>query len=365
MTVSRERVKTFALVCVLCISSFFYDYSRGDEDPVWVMLLQSQESLKQRNYQQAEAQVQQAMTLYEASPNKVELTKLGILSQQFNIRYVQGLVRDAEPYAKEALVLAKRLSQGQPVIYLQYLDICSNLGFALMNQEKLSESEAVLRECLPAESEGEPSEAEVQVSSGLAEVLRIQKKYSEAESLIRKVLDKLNRAGVSSSVSSAKMLAYLGPIIQRQSRGGNRLVEAEAVLRQALAIYQKLVSTEEFRYLYVEQSLAHVLLEKRQLEEAETLIRHVAANISQQFGPSHVQTALANAELAMIYSAQGRYNEAEPLLKMAHLAYKKAFGNTSSFTVDVQALLVDNLKKQGKNREAQKFERANGVWVVR
>ena len=124
-------------------------------------------------------------------------------------------------------------------------------------------------------------------------------------------------------------------------KGTGDLIEAESILRRALAIFQKKSGEFHWRTLMTEYSLAQTLLAKGEVENAVALLR---LNITKktehlQGNENHPDTLDSIQTLAKIRLMQGDLEEAEDLAKRAMEGREKSLGKDDPSTLQSVAIL--------------------------
>jgi non-specific serine/threonine protein kinase/serine/threonine-protein kinase len=90
-----------------------------------------------------------------------------------------------------------------------------------------------------------------------------------------------------------------------------RLAEAETLLREALAIRERVLGPEHIATLNSLNNLAELLVDEGQYPEAERLVRQTLATRIHILGADNTATLASEATLAKILNREGRYVEAE------------------------------------------------------
>jgi tetratricopeptide (TPR) repeat protein len=105
-----------------------------------------------------------------------------------------------------------------------------------------------------------------------------------------------------------------------------RYVEAESLMRQALAIEEKVRGPEHTAVATSLNNLAELLRETNRVNEAEPLYRQALAIDEKIHGPEHADVAISLNNLAELLRAVDRHEEAEPLYRRALAIDEKAYG---------------------------------------
>ena len=143
-------------------------------------------------------------------------------------------------------------------------------------------------------------------------------RLKEAEALMRQALAISVRAGEEQAV--ALSTSFLALILKEQGKDG----EAEPFLRRSRAIFEKLFDAEFARTM---TSVDVVRQQFQNLNRAATAERQVAER-ERTFGPEHLEVAEALDELAFAFLAQGREAERIDALRRRLAILEKRLGQT-------------------------------------
>ena len=106
---------------------------------------------------------------------------------------------------------------------------------------------------------------------------------------------------------AASLLHRAGDYLRRRSR----FVEAEALLRQALAMRERLFGADHLTTAETVNALGIAIIEMSRFDEAEQLLRKALAVRERQLGETHLDVAETLYHLADLYHSLGQYDEAE------------------------------------------------------
>jgi non-specific serine/threonine protein kinase/serine/threonine-protein kinase len=157
-----------------------------------------------------------------------------------------------------------------------------------------------------------PDHAETLIAQkNLAGMLRVLKRYHEAEPLLRDALDRLRRlAGPDDpqTVLTAESLALV-------LRDTNRAAEAEPLMRHALESKRRRFGRDDEHTLTSLNNMAAVLVELDRRDEAMAMYREAAEAQQRVSGPDHPSTLLAWTNLSTGLLQQARVEEAVTILR--------------------------------------------------
>ncbi len=190
------------------------------------------------------------------------------------------------------------------------------------------------------------NEAEPAKWGELVEVLRRQKRFAEAEAILRRQLE-VNAH--MPDVERGWILHELGYVLHLQGRNA----EAEELLRPSLTIDEQVIGPHHRDYAASLHLLANVLAEQGRYTEAEKLLRQSLVIKEQALGPQHPGYALSLHDLAEVLEAQGQYTEAEKLLRQSLASTEQALGPQHLNYATSLHELAWVLERQGRYADAE------------
>jgi tetratricopeptide (TPR) repeat protein len=143
-------------------------------------------------------------------------------------------------------------------------------------------------------------------------------------------------------------LSALAYVLQKEGK----LVEAEAVYREELAMEKKLSGNEHVFVANSLVSLADLLWEEPKLAEAEACEREALAMRRKLLGHNDPEVAVSLAQLALAFLDQQRFVEAEPLAREC-LAIREQKLAEDWRTFSTRSFLGGSLLGQKKYAEAE------------
>ena len=215
-------------------------------------------------------------------------------------------------------------------------------GSAHLQQNKYVEAEASYRASLTACESGDeakPCEQLPLILENLGAVYCLTNQFSKAEPLLVQALDYLsgnmNRWEDSLFGSKAAVTADTLVELALVYRREGRLSEAEDLYRRAIATYR---DEPAAKYLPVAlHNLGQVLIEQQNTKEADRLLREAIAIWEKQLGPEHPDVAAGLTSLGILLTSKNKLSEAESVLRRAS-------------DIDQKSLLANN-PKIGYDRE--------------
>jgi tetratricopeptide (TPR) repeat protein len=129
--------------------------------------------------------------------------------------------------------------------------------------------------------------------------------------------------------------------------------EAEKLLREASDIQRETLGPEHLDYATTISSLSHVMRMTGRLDESLALLQETKRIQEKVLGPRHADVAVNMLNIAGVLRELGRKDEAEPLYKDALQMHRELFGEISAST----AIAYNNygvfLREEGRVREAR------------
>jgi tetratricopeptide (TPR) repeat protein len=188
-----------------------------------------------------------------------------------------------------------------------------NLGQWYVSTGRLADAEGCLREALAIESAlGGPSWTDTsQVLSQLAGAYWVAGQLERAEPMFREAV-RVCRAGPARAEQLAVALNSLGVCL----RDRGKLDEAEAAIREGIAIRRRVLGPEHLSLADPETTLARVLIRTGQHEEARSLVEH-AMQLRGRAGASSVELVESLAVLALSSGEDGDCENAARLAMQA------------------------------------------------
>lgn len=173
--------------------------------------------------------------------------------------------------------------------------------------------------------------------------------YTEAESILKRVLSILEKALGPDHPSAATTLNSLAGLYQTQGR----YAQAEPLYKRALKIKGKARGPDHPEVALTLNDLALLHEKQGHYAQAEPLFKRALAILEKAHGPDHPEIATTLNNLAELYRTQGHYAQAEPLYKRALKINEKVRGTDHpdvAASLNNLALLYDN---QGHYAQAE------------
>lgn len=135
------------------------------------------------------------------------------------------------------------------------------------------------------------------------------------------------------------------------------LPDGEARHRKVLQLHIRYLGNDAVDTENARGALAQWLMSHGKARQAESLLRTVAARLSQLKGSDNPDTVATRINLAFAVSAQGRYAESVPLFRSVARDAKKVFGPDAPFTLNSLDNLAYVLNHSGHPDQAENLYR--------
>lgn len=157
--------------------------------------------------------------------------------------------------------------------------------------------------------------------------------------------------------------AYLASYVATPLKDLGELIEAERLLRQALAAWEENVGPDHPTVAAALNNLAQLLEVKGDWDEAESLLLRAQAIDEKVYGPDHDYLAFRYNNLGKLLKATDRLSDAEPLLRRALAAWEGSLGPEHWQVGDALFNLAGVLRITNRLAEAEPLlRRALAIW---
>jgi len=260
-------------------------------------------------YAQAEALLQQALSICEHAPAS-EDTPIGSILNNLALLYQdQGKYAEAIPYGQRALDFSEK-------------------------------------------TRGPDHSETATILDNLANLYRVQGKYEQAEPLYQRALAIDEQALDPDHPNTATGLIHLALLYKNQGK----YEQAEPLYQRALAVYEKALDPDHPYIATALNNLALLYKTQGKYEEAEPPYQRSLAIKERTLGPDHPDIATTLNNLANLYRAQGKYEQAEALYQRALAIYEQAFDpNHPSIAITLENY-ARLLRRMQRDEEAARLE---------
>jgi len=261
-------------------------------------------------YEEAEASLEQALTLYETN-GEIESSEAAMALRYTGIlQSSRGQRQLAEANHRRALTIWRQTGQKQ----MEAAEI-SNLSGVVEALGRSDEALTLKREALELLTDyyGREHPIVASVRNNIAYSLHNAGNYEAAERFYREALEISEGLLGEENIGVATFLTNLGRVLMDQER----FAEAEPYIRRAVAIRQAQDEPESFQRIAAEINLASLQLELGLVDESVRGYRSALERFEALVGPTHNATARVQCLLGIALHRRGELVEAESLLRSA------------------------------------------------
>ena len=190
------------------------------------------------------------------------------------------------------------------------------------------------------------AEAQLLISMSLKSLGR----YREAEMLLREILSISERHLGENAAMTAFSLSLLSGVLAENDRHSE---EAEACIRRALVIFEKIYPP---RHAYIKTcrvNLAQLLLRANKLTESEDIFRRNLIDAENEYDPDDIGVTMALSNLGWMHMYSGHFSLAEPLFRRALEISKVKLGANHPRIAISLSDLAQSLIQTGQAAEAE------------
>jgi eukaryotic-like serine/threonine-protein kinase len=235
-----------------------------------------------------------------------------ILMTLGNANNVLGRYPTAESQNRMALDRQLRMS---PKENLNTLNTRVNVGWTCFLQGKYDEARGFFRKGFEVSTRlyGPAHGMTMQYQAGLVATSFFLENRDDATAAQGRLLETARRATGPESIFTLQQIFGLGMmnLLQR------RYPQAEELMREASDGFQRVTGHKGYNTLWALNYLAVAVRHNGKLEEAARILESVVEVNQQMLGPEHPHTRDSMRNLAEVYGAEERYPEAEKLFKDA------------------------------------------------
>uniref|UniRef100_Q024L1 Tetratricopeptide TPR_2 repeat protein n=1 Tax=Solibacter usitatus (strain Ellin6076) TaxID=234267 RepID=Q024L1_SOLUE len=306
-------------------------------DPDRVRTRSASESLGAAEVMAQEAvEIQRSLALKDTSADQARELALA-LNVQGSLLQESGRYAEAEPLAKEALEIRKRvLGEEHP----DTIRSQNNLAGLYQRMGRYAEAEPLYRNALATRERlrGAEHPDTLKVVNNLASLYAEQGQFAQAEPLYLRALHGRKKLLGEEHPETLNSLNNLAQLYERYQR----YAEAEPLYLRTVAARERLLGRDHPYTLNSLNNLANLYARQQRYKEALPLYRQVLTVRERVLGPEHPSTLSSLNNLAFLYARQRRYNKAEPLYRRAISGAEKVLGHdhpeTRLFRENLEAL---------------------------
>ncbi len=216
-----------------------------------------------------------------------------------------ALYDQAAPLLEQALELRRRsLGDDHPEVATSYL----HLGALQRARSELDSAGRSFDRALRIQRRQSAGDEAISLTLGhLAELAKIRGRYREAEALLREAMALAAATSGRRTAHYARLESLLAVVLNQRGDPG----EAKAAYARALEVGKETLGEQHPDVLAIQRGLAKILRQENRPREAEALYRQILAAERSAFGDDHVKPAFTLNHLGQVLADQGRFEEAE------------------------------------------------------
>lgn len=215
-------------------------------------------------------------------------------------------------------------------------------------KDALENCEQVLR----AKASHQDSLEYAEASERMGEALVMNGKILQGISLFQdalKIREKL--PAEKESVATADLQFKLANLLSAQ----NNFADAEFLLKESLAIREKINGTDAVEVALILNSLGIVQLHEKLLSDAEHSLRRALEIREKKLGARHAETGKTLNNMGLVFQLSGKLQDAEGYLRKSLAIQETALGPDHPSLHDILVNLASLLENIGKLAEAEKL----------
>ncbi len=222
------------------------------------------------------------------------------------------------PHAQKCSELIKEKGLEFP----EAMRLLRQAGLYLRQRAQYSQAESLLKQMLDIREKVEPGSLDVAESlNDLGELYFEQGKHSEAKPRFERSREIREKFLGPEDVAVAESLTNLAAIHFKRNEPG----EAESLFTQALNIFKQ-VKPEHPHVISILNSLTYLYFDQGKYEEAEQRYTEILTTQERILKPGDPELAISFDNLGLVYLELKKYTEAEPLLQRALDITERALG---------------------------------------
>lgn len=288
-----------------------------------------------------------ALKSLQLASNKQSVEYAKLLVELGRLENLRSHNTQSHDYFAQALELMRRIKGSR---HPEVGSILSELANTLVWADDLDGAEKMAREAVDIYSAvNELHPDRVKADYHLAEILLYQGRIKQAAPIFERALAAQRLLYGSNSIV-ADTLASLAQVRAAQ----NKPVEAEALVREALAAHRDSGSTAYHKIGYLQTMLATILMKQQKFAEAERFLREALGLLARDLTPDHQYVASAEHYLGETLLATGKLAEAATVLTAATSRWSRTDAPAWRAARSASSL-GEALYKQGRFTEAERY----------
>ena len=238
----------------------------------------------------------------------------------------------------------------------------STIAHMRSSQKRFTEAERLIRHlveiCRKALSK-DHHETLMQMKE-LATLLIKQDRWGEAESLLEEVIERCDRAPGKNDMISLDAASNLAATYSRLGRLG----KAEKLMQDTLAAQRKRLGGTHPNTLVTSNNLANLYRRRGNRKDAIALQKHTLENMEKVLGDENENVFVSSDLLMKLYFEEKRYDESEELCRSLLRRQEKVLGHRHPSLSNALLHLAHCLSAQGRYGDATPFVERYGAIVT-
>ncbi|MEP7367175.1 MAG: serine/threonine-protein kinase [Acidobacteriota bacterium] len=279
-------------------------------------------------YARSEAMMQAEMAAQERAFGKDSPEQINTLRQLADVYRLRGRHADAEQALRHALAIQqKTLTPNDP----RMAHTLNNLGLVVQSQGKSGEAERMFRRAVAIASlDPDPKQARevLTMKSNLGQALADNGKDTESTALLREVLEQRQQMLGPDHPQVGRSMYRLANQLRRE----NQLDEAEKLVRGAMAQGRRVLGETHPDVFNYRNLLATILQAKGERAAAESEYTSVIDGATARLGPNHSDVVFYRMSLASLWEQTGRLRQAETVYRQSLEVLQRTLGEEAPRT---------------------------------
>ncbi len=303
----------------------------------------------------AEALYQKLIPIYrrQQQEGQVNASEFAVILNDYSIRVrLKGDLKGSEALLREALRLAANLP-GKYRMTSAYIKL--NLALVRADQGDLAEAVQMNRAAVNEYRQIQGRERfELGMSlTALGDELTVLNQLAEAASALREAEAIFRKLITEAHPTFATNLCFQGNLFYRQGA----YAKAEAKTRKSLELYRQSGAEAHQHYATALTTLGLILNRTGRVAQAEATLREAVNRRTHSFPKGHYKTALTMGALGECLMTQKRYAEAEGLLLTSYDDLKASQGEQNPRTLEALQRVAALYDAWGKPEQALRFRK--------
>lgn len=306
----------------------------------------------QNKYDLAEPEYQRGIKILGSDP------QLAISELPDVLRNYKGMLERAGKKSEAAAVqqridAANELNSQATVDPRARWQAWADKAFAAEQKNQIDEALKDIEPAIEAARQIRPPDATLmQTMQRKGDLLQRQAKIAEARAVYQQTVAAVEEQFGKDSDFVSDSLSLVGAFEHNQKNDA----AAEAALKRALAIQEKIATPASLRLYRALNQLAELYYLQQHYDKAEPLYLRALEVGKRAFGSKEFMLTVAYDRLAGVYKARKQYAKAEAYYRLILQLEEKEFGASSSNIGGALSQLADILRAQGNTSEAERLE---------